>query len=133
MRNVRLLFVVLLIVFLLLMVGIPSALAQDATETPVQDVPVVVGENGTAAINLITLIAGIGVGLIAGGGSVLFVVDRLRNDKVTIAAVEALAKSFPPEIREMLNHLAEFTYEVTDDIPFEDKPRSATDRPSNLN
>ena len=118
------------VVFLLLMIGVQSVTAQDATVTPAPDAPVVTVESGSAAINLITLIAGIGVGLIAGGGSVLFVVDRLRKDPATITAVEALAKSFPPETRELLNHLAGFLYEVTDDKAYVDK---SPGNPANLN
>lgn len=79
-------------------------------------------EGNATAINLITLIAGIGVGVVAGGGSVLFVVDRLRTDPTAIAAVEYLGQSFPPETRELLNHLAGFLYEATDDVPYKDKP-----------
>lgn len=118
-------FRLLMFVFILLLLAVMPVTAQDGTATPAPDAPVVPVANGSAAINLITLIAGIGVGVVAGGGSVLFVVDRLRNDKATVKAVEELAKSFPPETRELLNHLAGFLYEVTDDTPFADKSPGA--------
>lgn len=111
--------IVLLVLFSLLLLVLPAQ-AQDVTAP---DVP---AESNATAINLITLIAGIGVGVVAGGGSVLFVVDRLRHDPTAIAAVEYLGQSFPPETRELLNHLAGFLYEATDDIPFKDKPTNGS-------
>lgn len=119
-------FRLLMIVFVLFLLLVMPVAAQDTTATPAPAAPVVTVENGSAAINLITLIAGIGVGVVAGGGSVLFVVDRLRNDPASVRAVEELAKSFPPETRELLNHLAGFLYEVTDDTPFADKSPGST-------
>lgn len=112
-----------LLVLLLLMLALPAH-AQEVTATPAPEVPT--AESGSTAINLITLIAGIGVGVVAGGGSVLFVVDRLRKDPTAIAAVEYLGQSFPPETRELLNHLAGFLYEATDDVPYKDKPTNGS-------
>ena len=110
---------VLFVLVLVLLLASPAH-AQDVTAP---DAP---AEGNATAINLITLIAGIGVGVVAGGGSVLFVVDRLRNDPTAIAAVEYLGQSFPPETRELLNHLAGFLYEATDDVPYKDKPTSGS-------
>lgn len=120
MRKRISLFVLIVALFVLAF----PVVAQDA---PPDSAPTA---NGETAINLITLIAGIGVGVVAGGGSVLFVVDRLRKDPTAVAAVEYLGQSFPPETRELLNHLAGFLYEATDDVPFKDKPAGSGGSPS---
>lgn len=111
---------VLFLLVLVLLLATPAH-AQDVTAPDVA-----AGDGNATAINLITLIAGIGVGVVAGGGSVLFVVDRLRKDPTAIAAVEYLGQSFPPETRELLNHLAGFLYEATDDVPYKDKPTNGS-------
>lgn len=123
-RHVSKFVTAALMVLVLLLLVVPAG-AQDAPPEEVAPAGPVASET---AIDLITLIAGIGVGLIAGGGSVLFTVDRLRNDPAAIKAVEALAQSFPPETLKLFNHLAGFLFEVTDGQPYEDKtdPEAAT-------
>ena len=130
---------VVAVVMVVLLLGLPAFLAvvgaQDvalATNTPsgmgmdsdfgtVSEAP----SRTEVAINLITLIAGIGVGVVAGGGSVLVVVSRLRNDVVLLTAMERLASSWPPGTRELLNNLAGVLNEVTDDVPVMQKPAPA--------
>lgn len=136
----KLLQFVVAVVMVVLLLGLPAFLAvvgaQDvalATNTPtggmgmdsdfgtVSEAP----SRTEVAINLITLIAGIGVGVVAGGGSVLVVVSRLRNDVVLLTAMERLASSWPPGTRELLNNLAGVLNEVTDDVPVMQKPAPA--------
>ena len=130
---------VVVVVMVVLLLGLPAFLAvvgaQDvalATNTPsgmgmdsdfgtVSEAP----SRTEVAINLITLIAGIGMGVVAGGGSVLVVVSRLRNDVVLLTAMERLASSWPPGTRELLNNLAGVLNEVTDDVPVMQKPAPA--------
>lgn len=111
---------IVLLVLLVLLLAMPVA----AQDVPAPEVPA--AESGSTAINLITLIAGIGVGVVAGGGSVLFVVNKIRNDTVIVTALEQLGASFPPETRELLNNLAGLMYEITDGIPFDEKPSSGS-------
>lgn len=113
----------ILLLGLLLLLALPVR-AQEVTATLASDVAT--ETNGSAAINLITLIAGIGVGVVTGGGSVLFVVNKFRNDKAIVTALEQLGASFPPQTRELLNNLAGLMYEITDDVPFNDKPAGST-------
>jgi len=103
-----------IVVCALLLLAIPAH-AQDVVAP---DVP---AEGNAAAINLITLIAGIGVGVVAGGGSVLLVVSRMRHDVVLLTAMERLAASWPVETRELLNNLAFVMGEVTDNVPAAEK------------
>lgn len=77
---------------------------------------------------LITLISGLALGLIAGGGSVLLLVGRVKNDPALLAAIEGLAKSAPPEIIEVLKQLSpalkdasSIIDEVVDGVPVLDK------------
>ena len=76
------------------------------------------------ATSLITLISGLALGLIAGGGSVLLLVNRLKNDKALLTAIEGLEKSWPKEVVDVLKQLspalkdtADIIDEVTDDVP----------------
>lgn len=55
---------------------------------------------------LITLIAGLALGLIAGGGSVLLLVGRVKNDPALLAAIEGLAKSLPAEYIDVLKQIS---------------------------
>lgn len=138
----KLLQFVVAVVMVVLLLGLPAFLAvvgaQDvalATNTPTGGMGMdsdfgVVGDAPSrteTAINLITLIAGIGMGVVAGGGSVLVVVGRLRNDIVMLTAMERLAASWPPGTRELLNNLAGVINEVTDDIPAAQKPAPSVD------
>jgi hypothetical protein len=82
------------------------------------------------ATALITLISGLALGLIAGGGSVLLLVGRVKNDPALLAAIEGLAKSAPPEVIALLKEIspalkdtADIIDEVTDGVPALDKPR----------
>lgn len=106
------------VVLMLLVVSVAGA--QDTlTPTPL---PQGEGNTGTNAADLITLIAGIGLGMIAGGGSVLVVVSRMRHDVVLLTAMERLAASWPAETKELLNNLAWVMGEVTDGVPVTAKP-----------
>lgn len=76
------------------------------------------------ATALITLISGLALGLIAGGGSVLLLVGRVKNDPALLAAIEGLAKSAPPELIEVLKQLSPalkdtsaIIDEITDGVP----------------
>jgi len=77
---------------------------------------------------LITLISGLALGLIAGGGSVLLLVGRVKNDPALLAAIEGLAKSLPPEYIEVLKQISPalkdasaIIDEVTDNVPVTSK------------
>ncbi len=77
---------------------------------------------------LITLITGIALGMVAGGGSVLFVVHKLRNDAAMMAALEKLADSWPAETKDVLKQFvpglrdaADVLEEITDGVPVESK------------
>lgn len=116
--------ILLVMLFLLLFVTVP-ALAQDAVPVPVEpSVP-----TWFAAI---AGIAGIVVGAIAGGGSVLVVLGRiannLKNDAATLSALEKLAASVPPETTAMIlevlkagQSISEVAYEILDDVPAAEK------------
>jgi hypothetical protein len=112
------------VVVLMLMI-VSVAGAQDANPTPN---PSPLNGEGTVGISnaadLITLIAGIGLGMVAGGGSVLVVVSRMRHDVVLLTAMERLAASWPAETKELLNNLASVLTEMTDNVPAVEKPRA---------
>lgn len=80
------------------------------------------------ATSLITLISGIALGLVAGGGSVLLLVGRVKNDPALLTAIEALAKSWPAttidvlkQISPALKDVATVIDEVTDGVPVASK------------
>lgn len=77
---------------------------------------------------LITLISGLALGLIAGGGSVLLLVGRVKNDPALLAAIEGLAKSLPAEYIDVLKQISPalkdasaIIDEVTDGVPISSK------------
>lgn len=110
------------LVLVVLMLGMLGTVAAQEALTPT---PLPQGEGQGAisnAADLITLIAGIGLGMIAGGGSVLVVVSRMRHDVVLLTAMERLAASWPAETKELLGNLAWVVGEVTDDVPVTQKP-----------
>ena len=80
------------------------------------------------ATSLITLISGIALGLVAGGGSVLLLVGRVKNDPALLTAIEALAKSWPAttidvlkQISPALKDTAAILDELTDGVPVASK------------
>ena len=87
-------------------------------------------ETGTA---LISLISGLALGLIAGGGSVLLLVGRVKNDPALLSAIEALEKSWPASTVDILKKIApalrdgaSIIDEVTDDVPVLSKTTTVT-------
>ena len=77
---------------------------------------------------LIPLISGLALGLIAGGGSVLLLVGRVKNDPALLAAIEGLAKSLPAEYIDVLKQISPalkdasaIIDEVTDGVPVSSK------------
>lgn len=77
---------------------------------------------------LITLSSGLALGLIAGGGSVLLLVGRVKNDPALLAAIEGLAKSLPAEYIDVLKQISPalkdasaIIDEVTDNVPVTSK------------
>jgi len=108
-------------VLVVLLVLLSVAGAQDVVPTP--NPSPLNGEGGAIsnAADWITLIAGIGLGMIAGGGSVLVVVSRMRHDVVLLTAMERLAASWPVETRALLTNLAFVMGEVTDNVPAAEK------------
>lgn len=113
-------FMQVMAVVVLMLLVVSAAGAQDTlTSTPL---PQSEGSTISNAADLITLIAGIGLGMIAGGGSVLVVVSRMRHDVVLLTAMERLAASWPAETKELLNNLAGVLTEVTDGVPVAEKP-----------
>ena len=86
--------------------------------------------NPELAPHLITLIAGLALGLIAGGGSVLLLIGKVKNDPALLTAIEGLAKAWPPEVVDVLKQVspalkdaAVIIDEITDDTPANTKPR----------
>lgn len=81
------------------------------------------------ATNIITLVTGLAIGLIAGGGSVLALVSRVKSDTALLAAIEGLANSASPQVIEALRKIvpglrdaADVIDEATDGVPVKDKP-----------
>lgn len=128
--------VCVLLLAVVMAVSVSVAMAQEATpeSTPTPPAPPPLTDSGQA-INLITLISGIGIGVVTGGGGVLvtllFVVSKVRNDKVLLTAIEGLTNSVPADKREFggkigqgLQELGEIVEEVFDDIPVNQKPNT---------
>ncbi|HEX2908745.1 MAG TPA: hypothetical protein VHO69_17875 [Phototrophicaceae bacterium] len=122
--------------FVFVLVGLLLVLPVVAEEsTPEPDVPQV-AEGGLPpeqAVNLITLVTGLAIGVVTGGGGalliVLGVIHRLRNDQAMLAAIEGLTKSYPAEAKETwlrigtgLQETAEVIKEVFDGVPVGEKP-----------
>lgn len=65
------------------------------------------------------------IGALAGGvgavGTMLLGVRFVLNSPVLIKAMESLANSFPPDMKDLINSLGELLIEATDDIPHEEK------------
>lgn len=111
---------VMIVLLMLMIVGVAGA--QDVNPTPAPDGA---GSMISNAADLITLIAGIGLGMVAGGGSVLVVVSRMRHDVVLLTAMERLAAAWPAETKDLLNNLAGVLTEITDAVPVAEKPKAA--------
>lgn len=128
--------VCVLLLMVVMAMSVSVALAQEATPelTPTPPPPVSPpATDGSQAINLITLISGIGIGVVTGGGgvllTVLFVVNKVRNDKALLTAIEGLTNSIPVDKRQLggkigqgLQELGEIVEEVFDDVPVTQKP-----------
>jgi len=127
----------LLILLLFVMLFSFTTLAQDPTPTAEG---VVVGDTEIApeevvnveasVLTYILMAASALIGVLVGGGGVLAVLSRARNDEALLTALEGLAKSVPPELAarllEVIENISvglEVAEEVLDDIPFADKPR----------
>ena len=87
--------------------------------------------NPEVATALITLLSGLAIGLVAGGGSVLLLIGRVKNDPALLAAIEGLATQWPPEVKDVLLKLspalkdgAAIIDEVLDDVPAGSKPKA---------
>ena len=134
----------LLLLLLFVMLFSFTTLAQDPTPTAegvvVGDSDVVVGDTEIApeevvnveasVLTYILMAASALIGVLVGGGGVLAVLSRARNDEALLTALEGLAKSVPPDVAkrilEIIENISvglEVAEEVLDDIPFADKPR----------
>ena len=130
----------LLILLLFVMLFSFTTLAQDPTPTAEgavvgdSDVVVIAPEevvNVEASIlTYILMAASALIGVLVGGGGVLAVLSRARNDEALLTALEGLAKSVPPELAarllEVIENISvglEVAEEILDDTPFADKPR----------
>lgn len=137
----------LLLIATLFLISAPTAtFAQATDDVPAGDASPVegVGSDGAPieesgglppeqAVNLITLVTGIAIGVVTGGGGalliVLSIVHNLRNDRAMLTAIEGLTKSYPPETKDIwrkigdgLNDASEVIKEVFDDVPMNEKP-----------
>lgn len=143
---------VFMILSLLLFGSVAAQVSTDDVPTPTQEVTVVPtaevtpdplppvtnpGVDPGTAVNLITLITGIAIGVVTAGGGFLVtiavVVSKIRNDRPLLAAIEGLIASRPPEDISKLRELggvfrdtADIIEEVTDDIPVTTKPLPIT-------
>jgi len=130
----------LLILLLFVMLFSFTTLAQDPTPTAEgavvgdSDVVVIAPEEvvnvEASVLTYILMAASALIGVLVGGGGVLAVLSRARNDEALLTALEGLAKSVPPELAarllEVIENISvglEVAEEVLDDIPFADKPR----------
>jgi hypothetical protein len=100
----------------------------------VEEVPVVIAPVVTegVTINLVQVIIGL-LGAFAAGGIVGIAglatyIDRIRNDKATVTALEKLGDSFPPSTKELLERAfrimekaSSLGVEVFDGVPIADK------------
>lgn len=153
--------ITLLVLFVLSLLLAGSVVAQEVTPTPevievtatlVESTAIAPTEEATpdplppvtnpgvdpgTAVNLITLITGIAIGVVTAGGGFLVtiavVVSKIRNDRPLLAAIEGLIASRPPEDISKLRELggvfrdtADIIEEVTDDIPVTTKPLPIT-------
>lgn len=118
-------WILALVIFL--MVG-GFALAQDATESAPVNAPVATGEapapaneGQSSADPAITLkwwqvLSGLAMA-VAGGGAIgiigfAVIATRLRNDKVTMQAIEGLANSVPADVAKLMLNLSRSTEAV---------------------
>jgi len=130
----------LLILLLFVMLFSFTTLAQDPTPTAEgvvvgdSDVVVIAPEEvvnvEASVLTYILMAASALIGVLVGGGGVLAVLSRARNDEALLTALEGLAKSVPPDVAkrilEIIENISvglEVAEEVLDDIPFVDKPR----------
>jgi len=130
----------LLLLLLFVMLFSFTTLAQDPTPTAEgavvgdSDVVVIAPEEvvnvEASVLTYILMAASALIGVLVGGGGVLAVLSRARNDEALLTALEGLAKSVPPDVAkrilEIIENISvglEVAEEVLDDIPFVDKPR----------
>ena len=130
----------LLLLLLFVMLFSFTTLAQDPTPTAEgvvvgdSDVVVIAPEEvvnvEASVLTYILMAASALIGVLVGGGGVLTVLSRARNDEALLTALEGLAKSVPPELAarllEVIENISvglEVAEEVLDDTPFADKPR----------
>jgi hypothetical protein len=124
----------IVIVFMLLMMPMPSALAQEpegtaesvnvASEGAPESAPTVtvspevVGAGSMAAYMFLSFLAGGGTVLAA----VVLVVRFILNSPVLIAFLEHLANSLPPSQRQLVYATGQLAVEATDGKSYADKP-----------
>lgn len=142
MKRSRTILSSLLIICLFLFGGV-IAIAQEATPEP--DAPPVVtplpDTDGNVVLSVfqvvIGVVAAVAVGGIVGIAGVGVLASRLRNDAATIAAIEALAKSVPPEtakqvvdltgqLNKSMNEITLLVSEALDNVPASSKPPTYT-------
>lgn len=109
-RN-RFLFVALLVLLAAFLFTVPAVFAQDGTPapletvaataeaTPAPDVPPVIPANNTGSI---LLVVGAILAIVAGGGGILSMVERFRQNRQAVEATEQLGDSVPRPIAEKL-------------------------------
>lgn len=140
-RNTLLIILTLLILAALLF-ALSSAFAQDtpapdappaatAEATPAPDEPPVIPANNTGSI---LLVVGAILAIVAGGGGILTMIERFRQNKQAVAATEQLGDSVPRSVADKLIELLKISIatggaaiEALDGIPAADKPVSAVD------
>lgn len=131
----------LIIVCVLLLIVVP-VFAQDATAIPLPEVTAEPGGGSVVdtvenlqefGLNLWTVITGVILAFAAGGvtglGGAVIIINRVKNDQSTMAAIEGLVNSFPPDTRDVLVKIGDgiavigsFVKEVSDGVPVGAKP-----------
>ena len=104
--------VIMWLILLLVMVFSPVVAMQDepteeppVVEEPVEDVPVEEpAEESDVPLmeRLILIFSSLFAGMIGGGGTVLLVVGRFKNEPAMLTLIEGAINSWPPETRELL-------------------------------
>lgn len=105
--------ILIVVALLALFVFVTPASAQDGAGQSGE----IIGAGATLVYVVIGALAG-GVGAI---GAMLLGVRFVLNSPVLIAAMENLANSFPPDVKDLIHDLGALLKEVADDIPYEDK------------
>ncbi len=106
--------IVVLCLIAALFFGVMPAAAQDGG-----------GANGGAVIGASATLLYVLIGALAGGvgavGAALVGVRFVLNSPILIAAMENLANSFPPEMKDLVHELGQLLKEIADDVPYAEK------------